>query len=239
MTTAPTAPATVPALGKAALRRLRTRSELVGEARRLTAEHGLAGFTIEQLCEAVGISRRTFFNHFASKDDVVVGTALDDDDEALEAYASSRRDPRLPALSTTLDDLAALVVQRVEQVGLTRSRAAEFKAAVDREPRLLQAMMAQGDEQQRRVSAAIAAHERLDADDPRIGVVVTLALALVQRAMGRFFFDEGPPGLRFDDVLHEQLALARGLLAPAPPAPSSHVPPPVDPPPVDPDQEAR
>ena len=96
--TAPTAPATVPALGKAALRRLRTRSELVGEARRLTAEHGLAGFTIEQLCEAVGISRRTFFNHFASKDALATGllARLRDrsatDAEAIRAAADGATD---------------------------------------------------------------------------------------------------------------------------------------------------
>jgi AcrR family transcriptional regulator len=209
---------TVASVSKAALRRLRTRSELVGAARRLTAEHGLAGFTIEQLCDEVGISRRTFFNHFASKDDVVVGVGLDDDeDEALEGYASSRRDPRLPVFSTTLDDLAALVVQRVEHVGLTRERAAEFKAALDREPRLLQAMLTQGDEQQRRVAAAVASHEGVPDDDPRIGVVVAVAGALVQRAMTRFFFDEGPPGLRFDHVLRDQLALARALFSAAPP----------------------
>jgi AcrR family transcriptional regulator len=212
------APVTASASDRAAERRLRTRSELVAQARRLTAEHGLAGFTIEQLCEAVGLSRRTFFNHFASKDDVVVGVALDEDDEALEGYASSRRDPRLPVFSTTLDDLAALVVQRVEQVGLTRERAAEFKAALDREPRLLQAMLTQGDEQQRRVAAAVASHEGVPADDPRIGVVVAVLGALVQRAMTRFFFDEGPPGLRFDHVLREQLVLARELFsATAPP----------------------
>jgi AcrR family transcriptional regulator len=196
------APVTASASDRAAERRLRTRSELVAQARRLTAEHGLAGFTIEQLCEAVGLSRRTFFNHFASKDDVVVGVALDEDDEALEGYASSRRDPRLPVFSTTLDDLAALVVQRVEH----------------REPRLLQAMLTQGDEQQRRVAAAVASHEGVPADDPRIGVVVVVLGALVQRAMTRFFFDEGPPGLRFDHVLREQLVLARELFsATAPP----------------------
>lgn len=199
--------------GKTAQRRTRTRSELTAVARRLTAEHGLSGFTIEELCASVGISRRTFFNHFASKDDVVVGVALDEDDETLDGYASSRRDPRLPPLSTVFDDLGALVVERVENVGLTRGRAADFKAALDREPRLFGAMMRQGDEQRRRLVSAVAAHEGLDEGDPRIDVAVTLLTGLVQRAFERFFFAEGRDDERFEAVLDEHVVIARDLFA--------------------------
>ena len=201
------------ATGKTAQRRHRTRFDLTAAARRMTAEHGLSGFTLEELCASVGISRRTFFNHFASKEDVVVGVALDDDDEALDAYASSPRDPRLPALATVFDDLGALVVERVENVGLTRGQAADFKAALDREPRLFGAMMRQGDEQRRRVVAAVASHEELDEGDPRIDVAVTLLTGLVQRAFERFFSADGRADERFDAVLDAQLAIARELFA--------------------------
>ena len=217
----PSLPATA-STGKTARRRLRTRVELTAHARRLTAEHGLSGFTIEQLCASVGISRRTFFNHFASKEDVVVGVALDDDDEALDGYASSRRDPRLPPLSTVFDDLGALVVDRVESIGLTRERAADFKAALDREPRLIGAMMRQGDEQRRRIVRSVAAHEGLDESDPRIDVAVTVLTGLVQRAFEHFFFGAGRPDERFDAVLRDQLSIARGLFAGS--APPSSLP---------------
>ena len=204
-------------LGKAALRRLRVRSELIAEARRLTAAEGLAGFTIDELCATVGISRRTFFNHFASKDDVVVGIALDDDgDEPLEAYGAARRDPALPPFSTTFDDLSAMLVERIQLVGLTRARAAEFKAALDREPRLLGTVMRQGDEQQRRIAAAVAGHEGLDVADPRVVVAVTLMTGLAQRSMAVFFTAEGDEAQRFDVVLADQLRLARELLAAGP-----------------------
>jgi AcrR family transcriptional regulator len=212
------------ATGKTAQRRHRTRFDLTAAARRMTAEHGLSGFTLEELCASVGISRRTFFNHFASKEDVVVGVALDDDDEALDAYASSRRDPRLPALATVFDDLGALVVERVENVGLTRGQAADFKAALDREPRLFGAMMRQGDEQRRRVVAAVASHEELDEGDPRIDVAVTLLTGLVQRAFERFFSADGRADERFDAVLDAQLAIARELFAVSTAAPPSALP---------------
>lgn len=201
------------AIGKTGLRRIRIRAELIAEARRLTAAEGLAGFTLDELCGTVGISRRTFFNHFASKDDVVVGTAIDDDDHALEAYAASSRDPRLLPLSTVFDDLSRLIVARVEQVGLTRERAAAFRAVLEREPRLFAAIMRQGDEQKRRVIAAIARHEGLSVDDPRIDAAFTLATALTQRAVEQFFFELDDPSRRFDDVLANWFDLARELFA--------------------------
>lgn len=224
-------PESVPeTLGKAALRRLRVRSELVAEARRLTAADGLAGFTIDELCATVGISRRTFFNHFASKDDVVVGVALDDDGDApLVAYGATRRDPALPPFATTFDDLSAMLVERIQHVGLTRARAAEFKAALDREPRLLGSVMRQGDEQQRRIAASVAAHEGLDVADPRVDVVVTLMTGLAQRSMAVFFTAQGDQAQRFDAVLTEQLRLARELLAAGARAPAD-TPAPVTPP---------
>src|SRR5258707_8029297 len=49
-----------------------TASRLTTLSRRLTAERGLNGFTIEELCDEVGVSRRTFFNYFPSKEEAVV-----------------------------------------------------------------------------------------------------------------------------------------------------------------------
>ena len=82
---------------------------MVVEARRSTVEHGLSGFTIEQLCESVGVSRRTFFNHFGSKEDVVLGIELNADIETLQAYAGGRS-------SQDLDPLCSIVALAIEQV---------------------------------------------------------------------------------------------------------------------------
>ena len=49
-------------------RQLRTRAALVARARHLTAREGLTGFTIQELCDQVGVSRRTFFNYFPTKE---------------------------------------------------------------------------------------------------------------------------------------------------------------------------
>ncbi|MDD0857104.1 TetR family transcriptional regulator [Arthrobacter alpinus] len=64
--------------GLRARKREATRSAITARARALTAQDGLNGFTIEQLCEDVGVSRRTFFNYFPSKEDAIIGHLLDE-----------------------------------------------------------------------------------------------------------------------------------------------------------------
>ncbi|MBE1532733.1 TetR/AcrR family transcriptional regulator [Actinomadura algeriensis] len=49
-----------------------TRAALVEAAVRLAAEHGVESVTVEAISEAAGVSPRTFFNYFASRDDVFV-----------------------------------------------------------------------------------------------------------------------------------------------------------------------
>ncbi|GAB2984049.1 TetR/AcrR family transcriptional regulator [Frigoribacterium salinisoli] len=182
-----------PPLGAVRLRTVRLRHDLTAEARRRTAEVGLSGFTIDELCTAVGVSRRTFFNHFATKDDVVVGRAVDDDDAVLDAWAAARPPAGAPPLSTALQDLADLAVDHLAQIGLTRSQAVDFRAALDREPRLLGEVMRAGEAQRHRFVVALARREGLDPADPRLDTVVTLGAALITRAVEQFLADEPPP----------------------------------------------
>ena len=45
-----------------------TRAEIVRIAFELFATHGYEGVSVEMICEAVGISRATFFNYFPQKE---------------------------------------------------------------------------------------------------------------------------------------------------------------------------
>lgn len=49
------------------------RNQLVDAAQTLVEEHGLDGVTVEQICARAGVSPRTFFNYFESKDDAAIG----------------------------------------------------------------------------------------------------------------------------------------------------------------------
>lgn len=57
--------------GRRETRKRATRAALVTVAHRRFHAHGFEKTTIEEICEEVGVSRRTFFRYFRSKEDLV------------------------------------------------------------------------------------------------------------------------------------------------------------------------
>ena len=74
-------------------KRAATRSAITSTARAMTAERGLNGYTVEEVCDAAGISRRTFFNYFPTKEDAIIGHAEDDiPAEAIDEFVAGGAD---------------------------------------------------------------------------------------------------------------------------------------------------
>lgn len=201
-------------------RRAETSSRLNATARRLTAEHGMAGFTVEELCETVGVSRRTFFNHFASKEDAVLGFSVrHDHTEAEERFVAGGTaggtagggvgtGTLSPAL---VDDLAELLIDRWELMDMTRDDARDLMAACEREPRLLARLHELTRTQERGDIALVQRRERLPAGDLRAGAVVHV-LGAVLRMSIEVFFDPAVDE-PFRDAFARRLAAARAVLA--------------------------
>ena len=53
-------------------RRSQRNVAIVDATRALATEHGADGFTVDQVAQRAGVSRRTVFNHFATVDDLLV-----------------------------------------------------------------------------------------------------------------------------------------------------------------------
>jgi len=66
---------TCPLVDHRAQRKAARHLALADAALRLARERGLDGFTIDDVASAAGTSRRTFFNHFTSKEEAVVEIA--------------------------------------------------------------------------------------------------------------------------------------------------------------------
>ncbi|NVM94475.1 TetR family transcriptional regulator [Arthrobacter wenxiniae] len=203
-----------PGPGLRARKREATRSAITSAARRFTADHGLSGFTIEQLCEDVGISRRTFFNYFPSKEDAIVGHLLDEfPAEALAAFAAggsteagAERGPH--GLTTTLlRDLFALTVAMADQMDFTRENVRALIEVMKVEPQLMIKMMGSAEAREHEFADIIAQREGLDPDDPAALLVASLFGTLSRRASQRFFSEENT--LRYPDILAGHLAQAR------------------------------
>ncbi|MDP3890466.1 TetR family transcriptional regulator, partial [Nocardioides sp.] len=67
-------------------RRHATAHRITQRAQELTLEHGLDGFTMDELADAADVSRRTLFNYFPGKIDAVLGAIPQIDPELLAVF---------------------------------------------------------------------------------------------------------------------------------------------------------
>lgn len=165
------------------LRKRKTRRALIAAARALTADVGLAGFTVEELCERVGISRRTFFNYFASKDDAVLGYAIQSPLAELEQEFLDSRD-RGESLLTALVDLSAATFR--EMGDPTSSPAVVFELLIDN-PGLLRRLQVISDGRIAEIEELIRRREHREVGDPFQKVAATVFANLAMHAMHTIF----------------------------------------------------
>jgi AcrR family transcriptional regulator len=188
-------------------RMVETASRLTSISRRLTAEHGLAGFTIEELCDEVGVSRRTFFNYFRTKEDAVIGADPEEESQVFSGQFLARGSRGWPVV---IDDLLELAIQHFGALEGSAKEHADFFAALDREPKLLKRFMSMNIERERQVIALVAEREGVPNDDPRAQAVVYVLFGLLRSVGERLHGLSGPPDLV--SLLTESLAAARIVL---------------------------
>ena len=184
-----------------------TASRLTTVSRRLTAERGLNGFTIEEVCDEVGVSRRTFFNYFPSKDEAVIGIDEGEEAQALAGAFLARGSRGWPAV---VDDLVELAIEHARQAGFGVAEHADFMAALGREPRLLARFIEITREREQMLAGLIAAREGTTPDDPNARAVVQV-LGTVLRSAGERALEQRDAD-DFADALHESLAAIRAVL---------------------------
>lgn len=195
-------------------RRVNTAHRLTAAARRRTAENGLSGFTVDEICDEAGISRRTFFNYFASKEDAVLGFTTLWDQHEIEERFTARGAPDEPGVSASLlDDYAAMLVDRWTEIGLTPEQVADLVAAMDREPRLLSRLFESIRARERADVELVRTREGLPADDLRAQVAVQLVSALGGACMGQFLEPDNSDPLQM--IMQRRLVAAREVFAAA------------------------
>ena len=153
----------------------RTRAAIRAAALTLTRERGYAAMTVDDVAALAGVSRRTVFNHFSSKADLlVVGPELPTP-EVVEAFVNGS--------GSLLEDLGVLLASGAESVESERGWLLSFPEVVRDNPEVERAVY----ERLRIVaqSLAEAAGRRLGAepDDPRTRAVVALAMAIQRSSL--------------------------------------------------------
>ena len=84
-------------------KRLATRQALEEAAVDLALTHGVSGVTVDQVAERADVSRRTFFNYFASLNDALLGRSKID--ASVDLVAQLRAKPRGAGAFRDLEDL--------------------------------------------------------------------------------------------------------------------------------------
>jgi len=188
-------------------RKRETSRALTDVARRLTSEHGFAGFTVEEVCAEVGVSRRTFFNYFESKENAVFGfAAIDPRQEALEEdFVTDGGD--------LLDDFIRLTMARFELFNPLDDAPAVF-AIIEQEPRLIKAAFEQIAKNERRDMQLIVRRSGEGADaELRAEVLVQSVGALVRLSMDQLLHHHSTES--FSDLVSRRLEVARTVFAPS------------------------
>ncbi|WP_460795835.1 TetR/AcrR family transcriptional regulator [Microbacterium sp. GXF0217] len=189
-------------------RKRETARSLTDVARRLTSEHGFTGFTVEELCAEVGVSRRTFFNYFESKENAIFGFALVDDAERAldEEFVSQSGD--------IIDDFASMLIRRWALFDPVADAPAVL-AIVEEEPRLLKAAFAHLAANERRDIALIQRRMGDDGDDAhaRAEVIVQVFGALIRMCMDDLVQHRSSES--FERLLTHRLEIARTTLTPS------------------------
>lgn len=190
---------------------LATRDALVQTARALSAERGFSHFTIEQLCEQVGVSRRTFFNYFPTKEDVFLGQHEEGiPAEVAEEFVQKGAGSRAGTLSPQLfDDMAELLCTLADSMPFTRETFEQMHSAMVKDPKLPAIIRRSSNRRESAFRKLVARREGIDPADPRAQMATALLTVLFHRAVAEFFRPDNTRTYR--EVLTCQVAAVKAL----------------------------
>lgn len=187
------------------VRKRETIRALTDTARRLTIERGFSGFTVDEVCAEAGVSRRTFFNYFASKENAVYGfTEIDPRLVELE-------DEFATASGELIDDFVTVILRRWDLLD-PLSDAPALLAVIEHEPRLLKGAFERLAENERRDVALILRRVGVEAEAYAEVIVHTIG-ALVRMSVDQILQHHSTEP--FDVLVRQRLAIARAAFAPS------------------------
>jgi AcrR family transcriptional regulator len=172
-------------------------TELTSVAQDLFLEHGYEETTVEQIAAAAGMSKRTFFRYFPSKDDLVIGKYDLFGDRIADAFDARPVDEPVWDSLRRVFDLTLDYVQDDHQ----RGRNTAMERIVQSTPQLTARYLEKMQRVQTLLIERVAArmHPAPLASDPRPAAIVGAAFACVQAARASWLrSDQAEP---FSDCL--------------------------------------
>ncbi|OLT30862.1 TetR family transcriptional regulator [Actinomadura sp. CNU-125] len=163
-----------------------TRRALHRAAIRLTIEHGLDNVTVEAIADAADVSRRTFSNYFAAKEDALLYGDAERMESLLRTFASRPPTERAwPALRNSLHAL-------LQEVGEPDPEWAAQARLARAHPSVLARQLARWAEFERSLAALIAERDALPPESPRPRILAGAFMTTV-RVASLAWTDQHPP----------------------------------------------
>ncbi|KQR02251.1 TetR family transcriptional regulator [Arthrobacter sp. Leaf141] len=194
-------------------KRAATRQAITNAARTLTAERGLNGYTVEEVCEAAGISRRTFFNYFPAKEDAIIGHVDDDvpEDILAEFIAGGAASPAGEISPTLFQDLIRFSLRLSEKMTASEEETRQLIAVVHKEPQLILRIIGVTDRREKQFARDLARREGVGEDHPVVQMAVVLLGTIARKSSMAYFSDGNTRPYR--ELLMENISAASSLFS--------------------------
>jgi len=167
-----------PAEGLRSRKKRLTREQLHKAALQLVSERGLAGVTTDEIASAAGVSARTFFNYYATKEAAVVGASADLP-ERVATLVLER-----PADEDPIDALVGVFRERAEAIDREPELRRLRQDVLNRFPELVPTAVGSSAGVERAVAAAVAHRLGLEPDThPYPALVTTAVMGAVRTAI--------------------------------------------------------
>lgn len=181
-----------------------TRQALYEAAVRLAAEHGVEHLTVEAIADAANVSRRTFSNYFAGKEQALVYGDRERLMRLLDVVrARPAKEPPWMAMSRAAEQYLAESL-RADRAWVEQTR------VLRRNPALLPEQIAAYAAVERELAAELA--RRLPEEDPakslRARLLASAFLVTVRVAMQQWLELDEPEGM-LPGLIHQALGLTR------------------------------
>lgn len=190
-----------------------TRVRIVRSAQRLCLDRGFDGFTMDELAEDAGVSRRTLFNYFPSKVDAVLGIVEVPDFESPELAEAAQEFRAGGPTGVLFDDLTVLAGHFLDSTPIDRDSARGRRRVLTSSPRVLAVVHERFEEVAEQIAGLVLDREGTGFGSTRARLAVSLLVAVFDSAMDDFAHGTDGDDPSLTDLFTEHLGLARALLS--------------------------
>jgi AcrR family transcriptional regulator len=181
----------------------RTRAALLDAALNLFSANGYDETTTDEIAEAAGVSPRTFFRYFPTKESVLFFGEYD------FIYAFSGVYLAQPNSMSDFEAMANSFALLAPGLNRSRKRIAQYREAVASSPILIGRERQNHEANGEVVAKVLAQRRRMTRPDDECRLLASVGILLLERAINRWL---AAPGQAVDDLIRQEFAALPGLL---------------------------